>query len=31
MMRAVPPPREAEPPGLGRTAEGVRYAGSARS
>ncbi|HKV66684.1 MAG TPA: MFS transporter [Gaiellales bacterium] len=28
MMRAVPPPPEAEPPSLGRIAEGVRYAGS---
>ena len=28
MMRAVPPPPEAEPPSLRRIAEGVRYAGS---
>jgi len=28
MMRAVPPPPEAEPPSLGRIAEGLRYAGS---
>jgi MFS family permease len=28
MMRAVPPPPEAEPPSLGRIAEGIRYAGS---
>jgi len=28
MMRAVPPPPEAEPPSLGRILEGLRYAGS---
>jgi MFS family permease len=28
MMQAVPPPPEAEPPSLGRIAEGIRYAGS---